>query len=166
VDPHGLYDPADWKAAYDAARAAAISGAGVGAAGGLGYGLVAVGGFAAGYGIGYYPGQLSAASPWNPFVYGPLNPFGTPFNPYALPGPVTQGPKQKPKCEPLRLKPFEWTPPAEFPFNPPLPSGTKKPPPDKEKDEECFKRCQHLISASLDGSAYRKCYRTCMGSLW
>lgn len=39
--------------------------------------VVAGAGAAAGYAIGYYPGQALAGWKGNPFVYGPLNPFGT-----------------------------------------------------------------------------------------
>ena len=173
ADPLGLYDAGDAETARQAAELAAKLAGGAGAgglvAGGLTYGGVAVAGFGAGYAIGYYPGQWTANSPYNPFVYGPLNPFGTPYNPYAAPQPATQGPKQQPTCQPLQPpKPFYWTPPLQFPFSTPTPSGPSGPPKDRDKRERCLDQCLHLLpspSGDLQSSEFRKCYRQCMGTL-
>ena len=107
--------------------------------------VVAGGGFAIGYGIGYYPGQYTANSPSNPFVNGPLNPFGTPFPaevanlPRIHPLPF---PNQAEKCD-VKPKPISMATPR--PFVPPgeparfcrkngeLPLGDKK---------RCFYACK------------------------
>ncbi|HQZ81978.1 MAG TPA: RHS repeat-associated core domain-containing protein [Pyrinomonadaceae bacterium] len=95
-----LADPSVWRSV----------GAGLGTVGGAlaaaasSPAAVAAGGFAAGYGIGYYPGQWTANHPSNPFVNGPLNPWGTPIP--ALP-PWTPTAPSGPVCQPLP-KPIPW----------------------------------------------------------
>ena len=120
---------------------------------------VAAGGFAAGYGIGYYPGQWTANSPSNPFVNGPLNPWGTPIP--ALP-PWTPKTVSGPTCQPLP-RPIPWT---SWPADPPeIPLGPY-PPWTPEKHDDCVQKCSHLLGIPGDyGNKYRACYRRCMGTI-
>ena len=166
-DPRGLQPGADvlanpsfWQAVTAGASAIGAGAVAVGSS----PAVVAGAGLGAGVAIGYYPGQWTANSPYNPFVRGPwpLNPYKPPF---GYPEPVYPTPISQPQpyCQPgPRAIPF----PQGYPFPYTIPLGPTNPPRDPEKEEECYQRCQHLISASLDGSAYRKCYRTCMGTLW
>jgi len=170
TDPLGLLDPGDFEAVRQAAAQAARSGAetGVGVVGagavavvGAKFALVAGAGLAAGYAIGYYPGQWSAR-----YFYPDQFPdTQTQPSPQASPS-ATQGPKQKPKCEPIQLKPFEWTPPLEFPFPSSGPLGPQNPPRDRERRDRCREKCLPLLdSGDLQSSEYRKCYRECIGTL-
>lgn len=137
TDPLGLWDPGDWEAARQAAVTAA--GAGGLAAGAGPYVAVGAGGLAVGYGIGYYPGQLTANAPWNPFVYGPFNPFGIPYNPYAAPQAAPQT-ASKPACQPVR----QSTP---FYRNPPLPAPFSSPNDDDPDDRRCKSQYEDDVAA-------------------
>ncbi len=152
-DPLGLYDPADW--AREGARYAPYFGAGGGAggaafAGAAPYVAVGAGGLALGYGVGYYPGQWTANYLGNPFVYGPWNPFGTPFvpSPQAMPQAA-----KKPTCQPTLSTPWYRNPPLPVPFS--------KPDNDDEGDKRCLPQYEsdNRTCRSLGNPAARaRCY--------
>jgi hypothetical protein len=111
-DPLGLFDPGTWAGV--GAGAGTTTGGGLTIGGVAAGGAVIIGGFAAGYAIGYYPGQWIANHPSNPFVHGPLNPFGNPN-----PSPQTKPDEScdtKPKVEPKPKPQLSHTP---RPFPPP-----------------------------------------------
>lgn len=126
-------------------------------------GAVAAGGLAVGYGIGYYPGQ------WTARYFFPNQFPDTQTSPQVQPQTAPQASKKGPKCEPLpQLKPFEWTPPLQFPFSSPSPLGPNNPPRDRDRRDRCREKClplMHSPTGDLQSSEYRKCYRECVGSL-
>lgn len=133
----------------------AIAGGGVGLVGVVGGGVAVVVTEPGGVALGGAAGGMTGAA------IGTLACNGIPAFP-GQPMPPLTTPK-RPYCEPLS-RPFPWTnnwPPEKYP----IPLGPY-PPQTPEKQEECYQKCQHLLGASLDGSAYRKCCRECMGTLW
>ena len=60
--------------------------------------------------------------------------------------------------------------PIPFPTGEPIPLfpplGPNNPPRDRDKEDQCFKRCEHLLGLPFDfGNSFRKCYRECRGTL-
>lgn len=124
--------------------------------------VAAVGG-AAIYGASLI-GNYTADHPSNPFVNGPLNPFGTPI-PMLPPFPIPSKPpitSSGPTCQPLP-RPIPWT---SWPVNPQdIPLGPY-PPWTPEKHDDCVQKCSHLLGIPGDyGNKYRACYRRCMGTI-
>jgi hypothetical protein len=101
---------------------------------------VAAAGAAAIYGA-WHLGEWIAEQPWNPLTH-----------PRDLPQP-----RAIPKCWNRPRIPF-------IPIIPPL--GPNNPPRDTDKEDECFKKCGHLLGWPGDyGNRFRKCYRECKGTL-
>jgi RHS repeat-associated protein len=149
-DPSGLQSGAgvinNPNTIREALQALAAGGGALLAAAASSPAVVAVGGLAAGAAIGYYPGQLTANSPSNPFVNGPWNPLGTPFP--MLP-PWTPTTVSGPKCE-VRPRPIPWTRDQTPPW-PTVPS-------DPGRYERCKDALAHCVaSAGGDPITIGKC---------
>jgi RHS repeat-associated protein len=159
-DPKGLFPDADVLSDPNAARAAAAAAGALG-----GYAAVAappvtvaVVGGAAIYGA-WQLGQSLAANPSNPFVYGPLNPFG---EPYPIEPPLPSKATPRPTCQPVP-KAIPWTnnwPPIRYP----IPLGPY-PPINPEQREDCVQKCAHLLGIGDNGVQYLACYRRCVGTI-
>ncbi len=136
---------------------------------------VVFGGLTVGAAIGLPIGIYTANHPANPFVNGPLNPFpiwDKIWEPNPYPGTPPIIPRTSPgsACQP-RPKAIPWTTwPPDIPWTGwppdifPVPIGPV-PPISPEKREECAEKCSAFLGTDLDGSAYRKCYRECIGTL-
>lgn len=133
---------------------------------------VAVAGLAAGATIGYPIGTYTASHPSNPFVKGPLNPFGNPY-PITPPLPTTLRPPTTlggPVCRPApRTIPIPWTRSRvnPFPIDPPDRSGCP------EEISACHQMCVNNAtdqdfqgrfggSGGVYGGSYEACMSGCI----
>ena len=132
-DPLGLYDPADWQAAQEALKAAVAAGGTAVGSGFLTVGAVAAGGFAAGYGIGYYPGQWTARY----------------FYPEQFPDTQTQPETCSTKSDPA-------------PSSAPLPAPTNTPRPFP-RSEEPKRKCEFTDSFDNHATNKKHCIYKCEG---
>lgn len=99
----------------------------------------------------YEVGVYTANHPSNPVVNGSLNPFGTP--PRLIPaGPVPwTGPTiyPGPPCQqPARAIPMPFPNSVPVPFIPYMPRN-------RNRDDECFERCQHLLPSPIGDRGFR-----------
>lgn len=122
-DPRGLQPGADVMRDPNILRATVAAAGAVIAAVPAAPVVVAAAGAAAIYGATYV-GSYTASHPSNPFVNGPLNPFGTPYpGVRPLPPTITTSTTSRPYCQPVpRSIPFARTPAIPIP----------RPTPDRE----------------------------------
>jgi RHS repeat-associated protein len=164
-DSAGLYPGGDILSnpgfVSSAATALSAAGAAIGVAASS-PAVVAGAGFAAGYAVGYYPGQWTANHPSNPFVNGPLNPFGTPYpGVRSLPPTISVTPTSAPYCKPRsRAVPFYRTPTTTWPQSEPDREGCA------EEISDCTVQCATVAGnpnyPKLGGKDFEDCMKICV----